>query len=105
MQSIKEANQQNPVPILMSVDQEGGKVSRMPEAVESIPSNRKVGKTNDTKLAEKMGALLARQIKLAGFNVDFAPVLDINSNPKIQSLEIVPSALLLTWLHVWGSPR
>ena len=29
-----------------------------------------------------MGALLARQIKLAGFNVDFAPVLDINSNPK-----------------------
>ncbi|MCM3132324.1 beta-N-acetylhexosaminidase [Paenibacillus polysaccharolyticus] len=82
VQSIKEANQQNPVPILMSVDQEGGKVSRMPEAVESIPPNRKVGKTNDTKLAEKMGALLARQVKLAGFNVDFAPVLDINSNPK-----------------------
>ncbi len=82
VQSIKEANQQNPVPILMSVDQEGGKVSRMPDTVESIPSNRKVGETNDTKLAEKMGALLARQIKLAGFNVDFAPVLDINSNPK-----------------------
>ncbi|WP_240036725.1 beta-N-acetylhexosaminidase [Paenibacillus amylolyticus] len=82
VQSIKKANQQNPVPILMSVDQEGGKVSRMPDSVESIPSNRKVGKTDDTKLAEKMGALLARQIKLAGFNVDFAPVLDINSNPK-----------------------
>ncbi|WP_260989862.1 beta-N-acetylhexosaminidase [Paenibacillus xylanexedens] len=82
VKSIKQANQQNPVPILMSVDQEGGKVSRMPDAVESIPSNRKVGKTNDTKLAEKMGTLLARQIKLAGFNVDFAPVLDINSNPK-----------------------
>ncbi|MGQ8875158.1 beta-N-acetylhexosaminidase [Paenibacillus sp. TSA_86.1] len=82
VQSIKQANQQNPVPILMSVDQEGGKVSRMPDAVESIPSNRKVGKTNDTNLAQQMGVLLARQIKLAGFNVDFAPVLDINSNPK-----------------------
>ncbi|CAI6040124.1 Beta-hexosaminidase [Paenibacillus sp. JJ-100] len=82
VQSIKEENQQNPVPILMSVDQEGGKVNRMPDTVESIPSNRIVGKTNDPELAEEMGALLARQIKLAGFNVDFAPVLDINSNPK-----------------------
>ncbi|WP_248061698.1 beta-N-acetylhexosaminidase [Paenibacillus silvae] len=82
VQSIKQANQSNPVPILMSVDQEGGKVSRMPDTVESIPSNRKVGKTSDAALAEQMGALLARQIKLAGFNVDFAPVLDINSNPQ-----------------------
>lgn len=82
VQSIKQANGQNPVPILMSVDQEGGKVSRMPDTVESIPSNRKIGKTNDTVLAEEMGVLLARQVKLAGFNVDFAPVLDINSNPK-----------------------
>jgi beta-N-acetylhexosaminidase len=82
VQSIKQTNGHNPVPILMSVDQEGGKVSRMPDTVESIPSNRKVGKTNDTALAEEMGTLLARQIKLAGFNVDFAPVLDINSNPK-----------------------
>ncbi|WP_339784143.1 beta-N-acetylhexosaminidase [Paenibacillus sp. FSL R7-0313] len=82
VQSIKEANQSNPVPIFMSVDQEGGKVSRMPETVESIPSSRKVGQTNDSALAETMGELLARQVQLAGFNVDFAPVLDVNSNPK-----------------------
>ncbi|WP_256975154.1 beta-N-acetylhexosaminidase [Paenibacillus amylolyticus] len=82
VQSIKEANQSNPVPIFMSVDQEGGKVSRMPETVESIPSSRKVGETKDSALAEKMGELLARQVQLAGFNVDFAPVLDVNSNPK-----------------------
>ncbi len=82
VKSIKEANQSNPVPIFMSVDQEGGKVSRMPETVESIPSSRKVGETKDSALAETMGELLARQVQLAGFNVDFAPVLDVNSNPK-----------------------
>ncbi|MGN7412601.1 beta-N-acetylhexosaminidase [Paenibacillus sp. SAF-068] len=82
VQSIKETNQSNPVPIFMSVDQEGGKVSRMPETVESIPSNKKVGQTKDSDLAETMGRLLARQVQLAGFNVDFAPVLDVNSNPK-----------------------
>ncbi|MCM3202857.1 beta-N-acetylhexosaminidase [Paenibacillus illinoisensis] len=82
VQSIKEANRDNPVPIFMSVDQEGGKVSRMPDEVESIPSNGKVGATKDAELAETMGKLLARQIQLAGFNVDFAPVLDVNSNPN-----------------------
>ncbi|PJN53108.1 MULTISPECIES: beta-N-acetylhexosaminidase [Paenibacillus] len=82
VQSIKEVNQSNPVPIFMSVDQEGGKVSRMPETVESIPSSRKVGETKDSALAETMGELLARQVQLAGFNMDFAPVLDVNSNPK-----------------------
>ncbi|WP_244898149.1 beta-N-acetylhexosaminidase [Paenibacillus xylanexedens] len=82
VKSIKEANQSNPVPIFMSVDQEGGKVSRMPETVESIPSSRKVGETKDSALAETMGELLARQVQLVGFNVDFAPVLDVNSNPK-----------------------
>ncbi|QOS82701.1 beta-N-acetylhexosaminidase [Paenibacillus sp. JNUCC31] len=82
VQSIKDANHSNPVPIFMSVDQEGGKVSRMPETVEAIPSNGKVGKAKDADLAETMGELLARQIKLVGFNVDFAPVLDVNSNPK-----------------------
>ncbi|MFC9708363.1 beta-N-acetylhexosaminidase [Paenibacillus sp. NPDC056933] len=82
VQSIKDANHSNPVPIFMSVDQEGGKVSRMPETVEAIPSNGKVGKSKDADLAETMGELLARQIKLVGFNVDFAPVLDVNSNPK-----------------------
>ncbi|WP_405156570.1 beta-N-acetylhexosaminidase [Paenibacillus sp. FSL K6-0108] len=82
VQSIKDANRSNPVPIFMSVDQEGGKVSRMPETVETIPSNGKVGKTKDADLAETMGKLLARQIQLVGFNVDFAPVLDVNSNPN-----------------------
>ncbi|WP_260866127.1 beta-N-acetylhexosaminidase [Paenibacillus xylanexedens] len=82
IQSIKEANRSNPVPIFLSVDQEGGKVSRMPDSVESIPSNRTVGDTNQAKLAETMGQLLARQVKLVGFNLDFAPVLDVNSNPK-----------------------
>ncbi|SDK07340.1 beta-N-acetylhexosaminidase [Paenibacillus sp. OK060] len=82
VQSIKDANRSNPVPIFMSVDQEGGKVSRMPETVESIPSNGKVGKTKDAELAQTMGKLLARQIQLLGFNVDFAPVLDVNSNPN-----------------------
>jgi beta-N-acetylhexosaminidase len=79
---LKKANEGNPAPLFMSVDQEGGKVSRLPKDFTAIPDAAKVGKTGDPRLAEEMGALLAAEMKAMGFNVDFAPVLDINSNPK-----------------------
>ncbi|MFF2088893.1 beta-N-acetylhexosaminidase [Paenibacillus sp. NPDC058174] len=79
--ALKEANSGNAVPLLISVDQEGGKVSRMPKSFTAIPSNKKVGATNDPSLAEEMGKLLAEELKLTGFNMNFAPVLDVNSNP------------------------
>ncbi|GGF68837.1 glycoside hydrolase family 3 [Paenibacillus albidus] len=79
--ALKQSNKSNPVPLFMSVDQEGGKVSRMPAEYASIPANGKVGRTNDPQSARMMGSLLARQVLAAGFNMNFAPVLDINSNP------------------------
>lgn len=80
--AIKSANAKadNP-PIFVSVDQEGGKVSRLPASYEKIPEAAAVGRANDEALAAEMGRLLAREVRSVGFNVDFAPVLDINSNP------------------------
>ncbi len=79
--SMKESNSGNPTPLFMSVDQEGGKVNRMPKEYASIPSNGKVGSSNNANAAEMMGKLFAREVNSAGFNMNFAPVLDINSNP------------------------
>ncbi|MBB6673186.1 beta-N-acetylhexosaminidase [Cohnella nanjingensis] len=80
---LKKANTANPAPLFVSVDQEGGKVSRTPkDELVSFPPNATVGRTKSAKLAEEMGSLLAEEIKALGFNVDFAPVLDINSNPN-----------------------
>ncbi|MEK5237127.1 beta-N-acetylhexosaminidase [Paenibacillus sp. FSL L8-0470] len=78
---LKKSNAENPVPLFMSVDQEGGKVSRMPDEYAAIPSNGSVGAANNSSAAGTMGKLLARELLSAGFNMDFAPVLDINSNP------------------------
>ncbi len=80
--SLKKENIGNPVPLFISVDQEGGKVSRLPKDFVAIPDNAKVGRTGDAALAKEMGALLAQELRIMGFNVDFAPVLDINSNPN-----------------------
>lgn len=79
--SMKESNNGNPAPLFMSIDQEGGKVSRMPKEYASFPSNGTVGTRSDADAAEMMGKLLAREVISAGFNMNFAPVLDINSNP------------------------
>ena len=78
---LKKSNDGNDVPLFMSVDQEGGKVSRMPAEYTAIPANSKVGATGNADAAGMMGWLLAREVLSAGFNMDFAPVLDINSNP------------------------
>ncbi len=79
---LKKANHGNPAPLFMSVDQEGGKVSRLPKDFVAMPDAAKVGRTDNAELAKEMGNLLSKEMKLMGFNVDFAPVLDINSNPN-----------------------
>ncbi|MEK3904462.1 beta-N-acetylhexosaminidase [Paenibacillus sp. FSL R7-0179] len=79
--ALKQSNAGNPAPLFMSVDQEGGKVSRLPDDYAAFPSNAAVGRGDDADAAGKMGELLGRAVKSSGFNMDFAPVLDINSNP------------------------
>ncbi|MCD9024397.1 beta-N-acetylhexosaminidase [Cohnella sp. NL03-T5] len=79
---LKKANKNNPVPLFMSVDQEGGKVSRLPKDFVAIPDNAKVGRSGEAELAKEMGSLISKELRIMGFNVDFAPVLDINSNPN-----------------------
>ncbi|QJD88087.1 beta-N-acetylhexosaminidase [Cohnella herbarum] len=96
---LKKANAVNPLPIFMSVDQEGGKVSRLPKDFVAMPDAAKVGRTGNPELAKEMGSLLSQELNLMGFNVDFAPVLDINSNPKnpvIGSRSFGDNATLVT---------
>lgn len=77
---LKAWNADGAAPLLLSVDQEGGKVSRLPE-LKKLPNARLIGDTGDVGLAEDVGEILARACAQLGLNVDFAPVLDINSNP------------------------
>lgn len=80
--ALKKANKGNPVPLFVSVDQEGGKICRLPKDFVPMLDASKVGRSGDQDIAEQMGALLAQELRIMGLNVDFAPVLDINSNPN-----------------------
>ncbi|WP_242403747.1 beta-N-acetylhexosaminidase [Paenibacillus pini] len=82
MNEIKNINRENPVPLWMSVDEEGGRVSRMPEEFFKLPTSRAIGKVNNEDLSKGIGEILGRELAGFGLNMDFAPVLDINSNPR-----------------------
>lgn len=83
LNSLKASNASaNKVPLFLSVDEEGGRVSRLPDEFRKIPSNKVIGKKDDSALSYKVGAILGKELNAFGFNMDFAPVLDIDSNPK-----------------------
>jgi beta-N-acetylhexosaminidase len=78
---LKTANQNEPVPLFLSVDEEGGRVSRMPGELAKLPTARKIGNTGSEELAGQIGGIIGRELSGFGLNLDFAPVLDVNSNP------------------------
>lgn len=82
LNALKEANRNNPAPLLLSVDQEGGSVNRMPDSFVAIPSNRDIAKSGDSEKARAIGEAIGAEVRALGFNVDFAPVLDVDSNPN-----------------------
>lgn len=79
---LKLANANNRIPLFISVDQEGGRVNRMPTSIINTPTARTIGNTNNDKYAYNIGKVIANELTSFGFNTDFAPVLDIQTNPK-----------------------
>ncbi len=68
-------------PITIAVDQEGGPVRRLRQGFTELPEMRALGNSGDSQLAFELGALLARELRAVGIDWDFAPVLDVDSNP------------------------
>lgn len=68
------------VPLLFTIDGEWGPSMRIAEAPR-FPHNIALGAIQDTKLIEEFGKEAARECREVGIQIDFAPVLDVNSNP------------------------
>ena len=62
---------------LVAIDQEGGRVARLRDGVEEVPSMMALSATGDLNLAQRAGQQMAFDLRRIGVNVDFAPVLDL----------------------------
>lgn len=69
------------LPPWLAVDQEGGRVARLGPPVLKLPPMRRLGARDDVALTQRVAEVLGQQLALLGFNTDFAPVLDIDTNP------------------------
>lgn len=78
---IKEENHNN-IPLFISVDEEGGLVSRLSSDFLKLPNAKAIGDVDSEVLSFEFGEILADRLNYLGFNLNFAPVLDINSNPN-----------------------
>ncbi|MEK6671531.1 MAG: beta-N-acetylhexosaminidase [Nitrospirota bacterium] len=68
-------------PLLISIDQEGGRVSRLPKGFTIFPPCDLLGQCRSTELAYAVAATVAKELRAVGVNMNMAPVLDVNSNP------------------------
>lgn len=70
------------LPLWVSIDQEGGRVARLKAPFTEWPPMATLGRSKDVGLAERFARALASELKTVGVTLDFAPVLDIRTNPR-----------------------
>jgi len=69
-------------PLLVAVDQEGGRVARLREPWTVWPPARAVGRTGSAEIARKVAEALAAELTACGIRCDFVPCVDVDTNPK-----------------------
>lgn len=75
---IKKLNKEcGNIPLFISIDQEGGRVNRMPHELKNIKSAGKLVEQNNIEIIKEAGRTTAKMLKESGFNMNYSPVLDI----------------------------
>ena len=70
------------VPLMIAMDAEWGLGMRLKDSTISFPRQMTLGAIDDNQLIYDMGAEVAKHCRRLGIHVNFAPVVDVNSNPK-----------------------
>lgn len=78
---LAELRDRAPGELLLGIDQEGGRVSRLTWPGMVFPGNMAAGRHGTPDATREIAGILARQLRALGFDTGFAPVLDVNNNP------------------------
>lgn len=65
----------------ISIDQEGGMVTRITDGVTVFPGNMAIAATDDPQKAYDIGEIMGKELRALGINMNLSPVLDVNNNP------------------------
>lgn len=92
---LRECQKAVTTPMFLCVDMEGGTVDRLKDLIAPVPPVSQVTASKVKKLYRAHGHLLGEEVRALGFNVDFAPVVDLGlpaSSKVLTSRTVSPSA-------------
>ena len=81
IEDLQAITPQHSPPLFISVDQEGGRILRLKEPFTQFPPMCCLGQANSDDLAYRFGLAMGKEMKAVGINMNYAPVLDVHSNP------------------------
>lgn len=70
------------IPMFISIDQEGGMVTRIFDGSTFFPGAMTISATNKLENSYNMGRIMGKELNAMGINMNLAPILDVNNNPK-----------------------
>jgi beta-N-acetylhexosaminidase len=81
---IAHLQEYSSIPLFIGVDAEGGEVHRLKEeyGFSFVPGAEQLARLDDVKITQKIAEELAKELAELGFNINFAPVIDLNINPN-----------------------
>lgn len=77
IKNLKDLNRKNKIPLFIAIDQEGGRVNRMPREIKNLPSANQIAITGGEELVKASANITGQILRKSGFNLNFSPVLDI----------------------------
>jgi beta-N-acetylhexosaminidase len=69
------------IPLFVTIDHEGGTVTRFRQGVTELPANMALGAARSPRFASEVARIAATELHAMGINTNLAPVLDVNDNP------------------------
>ena len=84
---LREANKDNKVPLLIAIDEEGGRVNRMPKEFNNLKSIYRFSKLNNQNVIKEYASVISKELSGSGINMNFAPVVDIYNNSNSSVLK------------------
>lgn len=83
---LKEINRVNEIPIFISIDQEGGRVNRMPSEILKMKSANELASIHNIDIVKKSAKIISEMLSKTGINLNYAPVLDIKNFKKEHAI-------------------
>ncbi len=84
LNSFKTLNKK--IPLFLSIDEEGGSVSRLPDDLINLPSARTFAKRNILNITYDLGFAIGYMLNQYGFNLNYAPILDVVANTATSAI-------------------